>query len=242
MKEKKATTKKSGFRIFTMGLVAGAVGGALLGRKLTQGKRMPYLALWQKELEADFGEVKAATMAARIQSHYDELFSSRPRITKQALRWHLELNILPGLALYKVLREEKEDKDAALETFEALVKKSVVPLREVVATLNRIKDPFGGFRQAARWVMRLAFPSEGWTTEPVEDSESCLAFNIKKCFYLDMFNFYKAPELTATYCNMDDYMYETLPESISWQRKGTMGRGNDCCDFRWCRAKEASSE
>jgi hypothetical protein len=51
-----------------------------------------------------------------------------------------------------------------------------------------------------------------------------------------MFTAYGAPELTPLYCQGDDSLFEGLPASITWERTKTLGRVDDCCDFRWCRA------
>ena len=44
-----------------------------------------------------------------------------------------------------------------------------------------------------------------------------------------------APELTAHLCAIDDLLYGDL-RGISWERTKTLGRGDDRCDFRFCRA------
>ena len=45
-----------------------------------------------------------------------------------------------------------------------------------------------------------------------------------------------APELTAHLCAIDDLLYGDLP-GISWERTKTLGRGDDRCDFRFCRVR-----
>lgn len=37
-------------------------------------------------------------------------------------------------------------------------------------------------------------------------------------------------ELTSTFCLSDDYVYGNMCD-IAFERKGTIGRGNDRCDF-----------
>ena len=94
---------------FRLGLVAGILGGVVLGRKLVTSRRMPGLSAWQRALAEKRGEAEAAMLAARVQARYDELCAQRPHFANIALRAHLEGNILPGLALYQVLREERDD-------------------------------------------------------------------------------------------------------------------------------------
>ena len=54
-----------------------------------------------------------------------------------------------------------------------------------------------------------------------------------RCFYV--LSSYGAEELTALYCQTDDLPYEALPPTITWQRTGPLGRGDECCAFRWTR-------
>ncbi|MGA9349224.1 MAG: L-2-amino-thiazoline-4-carboxylic acid hydrolase [Anaerolineae bacterium] len=119
---------------------------------------------------------------------------------------------------------------------ETLFRAAFAGLRGLMPLLGRLPDPFALFRQAAHCVLRFGFPPQGWEMEWVEDSGQWLAFNVRRCFYLDVFTAYGAPELTALYCKIDDLMYEALPSSITWERTKTLGRGDDLCDFRWCRA------
>jgi hypothetical protein len=56
-----------------------------------------------------------------------------------------------------------------------------------------------------------------------------------RCFCLSVLSSYGAEELTALYCQTDDPLYEVLPPAITWQRTRTLGRGDECCDFRWQR-------
>lgn len=197
---------------------------------------MPHLNVWQRVLAEKRGEVEAALLAARAQARYDELYARRPRFAHRALRSHLEQNILPGLALYQTLREEDDDQEAILAEMETLFEAAFARLRKLMPLLGRTLDPFAVFRKAAHWVLRFGFPPQGWEMEWVEDSDRCLAFNVRHCIYLDVLTAYGVPELTALYCKTDDWLSEALPSSITWERTKTLGRGDDRCDFRWCRA------
>lgn len=225
---------------FWLGLAAGALGGLIVGRRLASPGRMPYLSTWQSMLAQKRGQIEAAILAARAQARYDDLYARRPHFSHRALRLHLERNILPGLALYQTLREENDDQDAVLAEVETLFGAVFGQLRKLMPLLGRLSDPFDGFRKVAHWVIRLGFPPEGWEMEPVEDSDRCFAYDVHRCFYLDVLTAYGAPELTTLYCKMDDLMYEALPPTITWKRTKTLGRGDDRCDFRWCQVRETA--
>lgn len=212
--------------------------GTAIGTSIAMSRRMPNLKTWQRALIEKHGEVQGAILAARVQARYEELYHERPRFTHPALRWHLEQNLLPGLALYQALREEHNERDAALsETGLLLALGSTSRALNLLMKMRKyLPLPFALFRQIVR-VSLLAYPQQGWDIERREDSENNFAFNIHRCFYLDILTAYGAPELTAMFCQLDDLAYATLSPSIRWERTKTLGRGDDCCDFRWSRGE-----
>jgi hypothetical protein len=85
--------------------------------------------------------------------------------------------------------------------------------------------------------MRSSFPPQGWDTEWVEVSSQAVAFNLHRCFYVDVLTEYGAAELTPFYCRLDDLIYEDVSPHVRWDRTKTLGRGDDCCDFRFTRVR-----
>ena len=224
-------------RVFLAGLAAGAISGLVVGRRLaTRPRRMSYLDVGQQVLAETRGEVKAALLAARVQARYDELHAHRLRFHHPALRRHLEEGVLPGLALYQTLREENEDQEAVLAEIDRILAMAVERSgrRKLVQAIGRLPDPFAILRIANRWAMKRVYPPEGWRFEWVEDSDQCIAYDAHECFYLNMLTAYGAPELLAHLCAVDDLLFGDLP-GISWERTKTLGRGDDRCDFRFCR-------
>lgn len=224
-------------RAFLAGLVAGAVGGLVVGQSLAgRPCRMPHLVVSQRVLAETRGEVQAALLAVRVQARFDELYARRPRFHLPALRHHLEASILPGLALYQTLREENDDQEAVMaeidRLFAAWVEHS--DQRKLVQIMEHLPDPLTILRIANRLVLKASFPPEGWRIEWVEDSDRCIAYDIHECFYLNVLTAYGAPELTAHFCRGDDLLYGNLP-GIAWERTKTLGRGDNRCDFRFCR-------
>lgn len=98
--------------------------------------------------------------------------------------------------------------------------------------LRYIPDAFDAFRWATLLDIRLRFPRERGQTEMVENSARCLAFNVHRCVFLDALAEYGARELTQVFCKSDDIIYAALPPTMRWERTKTLGRGDDCCNFR----------
>ncbi len=226
------------------GLAMGtAIGTSIaLTQRMARHHRMPNLKVWQRALIEKHGEVQGAILAARIQTRYEAFYNERPHFTHPALRWHLEQNLLPGLALYRVLREESNDRDAVLAETGSLLAIGATPraLHRSTRALAHLPRPFAIFRQMLK-ISLLAYPRQGWEIERGEQSKSSFSFTVSCCFYLDVLSAYGAPELTPLYCQLDDLAYADLSPAIRWERTKTLGRGGDCCDFRWSRGESTQA-
>ena len=47
---------------------------------------------------------------------------------------------------------------------------------------------------------------------------------------------YGAPELTASFCRIDDLVYGNMSPQLEWRPTQTIGRGAAYCDFCFARA------
>ncbi len=218
---------------FSLGLAL----GALLTYQLTvlqkkSAGRIAQVTAWEHALAERFGVHKAALTAAKVQARYADLFDGRPHFANYALRMHLESHILPGIALYQVLREEVKDSAEALaivdQCFSAHVQAS--SMARQTRLVDRLPGGFALLRLANRLVLRTEFPKQGWQIEWVEDSPKRIAYNITGCFYLTVLESYGVPELTAHFCALDDQLYGSL-KTIAWERTETLGRGDLRCNF-----------
>jgi len=228
------TTHRHDFLLLAGGLLSGLVIGTLLSQRHDRARRMPDLPKFQQALSEERSVVETAFLAGQAQFRYAKLLEERPRFANAALRSHLEDNILLGLALYQTLLAAHGSQDAALAEMEQLLVRTQTTGGKIMRALGHLPAPFQFFRRATRWVTRFGFPSEGWEITWREDNPHCIAFDITRCFYLEMLTAYDAPELTPLYCQLDDWMYGQLPAPITWLRTTTLARGGDRCDFRWC--------
>jgi len=183
-------------------------------------------------MTADRGPDDAARLLARAEDRYREIHARRPVLPRWALRMHLELNLLPGLAVYQALRDDGLPAgDARDEVARLLARVRAGTLRSGIPA-RRGRGAFTAFRWATRVVTRALYPVEGWRVEWVEDSPRRIAFNLHTCLYVDVLREYGAPELTPAFCALDDAIYDGVPY-IRWERTQTMGSGAPYCDFAW---------
>ena len=217
--------------------IASALGIAVVARQ--RREQTSAIRVWQKVLAGRYGDEKAGQLAAAVRQQTATLVSEAPMPANSALRWHLKENILPGLALYRVLLLEHDgDQQAALaEVDDAFRSWTLTKNRLLFAPLMITPAPFRLFKLAFAQKMKQ-FPAEGWDITYVENNDDQVAFNITRCFYLNTLTAYEAPELTASFCKNDDVMAELLPPSIRFIRPHTLGRGDAVCDFQYCRVEK----
>ncbi len=184
-------------------------------------------------LSAIIGEEKCGRVLAR----YRDLYASHDLPQNPFLKWHLTEGILPGLAFYQVLRESGESRENALATvdraFVSLFSDNVGKMKR----LGRLPFFYPFLRMFIKPAMR-PYPPEGWNVEWIRNDREAIRFDMKSCFYHDVLSRYGAPELTASFCRVDDLTYENMSPRVSWRRTMTIAGGDAVCDFCFARAKK----
>jgi hypothetical protein len=197
--------------------------------------RMPHSLIWQRRLSIIYDDQKANALIARAQVYYDDYCSQHSAEANRANRTALKTRVLPGLSIYKALLEKNDDQQKVLAEVDTLFRAVFFTRRmQGIRVLNHFSNPFPIVKPMLKMMTRNEYVPGA--QEVIEDSADCFALNVYRCFILDTLARHNAKELTALYCNTDDWLAEVLPK-ISWERTKTLGRGGDCCDFRWSRNK-----
>jgi hypothetical protein len=197
---------------------------------------MNTLETWQVALTALWDKERAERLIALAESRYASLKRDAPRPDHPRLGRHLDEFILPGLALYQELLATGKTVDESLDIVRASVAASAEPERRRMAAVSRVPLFFLVWRLGVRGHMNRNFPPAGWETEWVELSSTRIAFNTRRCFYLDTLSRRHAPELTRVFCDYDDVVFNSLSPRIRWRRTQTLARGGELCDFCFERA------
>jgi hypothetical protein len=227
------------YALFSLGIASGL---GIVWLIQQQRKEANYLRIWRKVLSNIHGAEKAQKLTDQVLQEHTTLVTESSMPDNPILRWHLKENILPGLALYRVLLQEYEgDKQAALVEVDAAMRaQTLIKSRRMLAPTMIFPAPFRLFKLVFPQVMKQ-YPAEGWDITYTEDSDEKVAFDITRCFYFDMLAALGAPELTASFCKTDDVMAECFPPAIRFVRPHTLGRGDSLCDFQYYRADHPSN-
>jgi len=173
----------------------------------------------------------------QVIARYRDLYSNHDLPSNSNLQRHLIEGILPGLAFYQVLRERGESQESALamidQTFEKLFSDKLAKMKK----LGSLRFVYPFLRLYIKPAMRQ-YPSEGWRIDWIQNDKKAIRFNMKSCFYYDTLSRYGAPELTASFCQVDDLTYGNMSPYVKWQRSKTIGRGETYCDFCFLHVNE----
>jgi hypothetical protein len=196
---------------------------------------MPYASKWLQILTEIYGLSRSKKLILKAQAHYEMFhihYSGRSYSNHRVI---LNTRILPGLSIYTALCDENDNQDKVLDEVESLFKRTFFTNRlQGIQLLNYLPNPFLIIKPVLKLMTAKEY-SPG-SQEIIIDDPDCFAFNVYRCFIFDVLTSHNAQKLTLIYCKTDDWLAQALPK-ISWQRTKTLGSGNDCCDFRWCRIK-----
>lgn len=146
-------------------------------------------------------------------------------------QFHLESQILPGIAAYETLQTVMP-KDEALQTVHGYVAEHAWTMRKTI--LKLLKVP-GLYHLPPVLFSKLTpkFYGEtaGFAATEYQTSGGVWRIDMTKCPYHDTCVEHGCPELCPCFCDSDDIAYDDLHPKLVWHRTKTLGRGNECCDF-----------
>lgn len=197
--------------------------------------RMPYAGQWQRILTEFYDESTPKRLVSKARGYYEEFRLQYSSSSYSKQRAVLNSRILPGLSIYKALCDEDHDREKILGEVEVLFRRTFFTVQfQGLRLLKYLPDPFPIIKPALK--LMTADEYMPGSQEIITDNADCYAITIYRCFIFDVLASHNAQEMTAIYCKTDDWLAEALPR-VGWERTKTIGRGDDCCDFRWCRIK-----
>lgn len=142
----------------------------------------------------------------------------------------LSTTILPRIALYQILCEDEKCSDRAINIIERYICESgAVPSHETYVKLQKVPCFYGIFKKG----MIYTVANKGlWQSKLAPKEKGSFGIDITKCLWHDSCKEYGCPEICKFFCECDDIIYAGL-RKMEFKRTKTLGRGGDCCDFRF---------
>ena len=192
-------------------------------------KRNYIVAAFQKTAAERFPQ-QAEALNWALEKRLAELREENAGATPEE-KFHLESQILPGIAAYEVLQTVLPPEEA-LATFHGYVEERAWKLRKGIRGLMRIP---GLWRRVpglfAKGTRKYFGSAAGFAAVELEVTQSVWRIDMTKCPYHDACVRYGCPELCSCFCDSDDITYGSLHPRLLWQRTETLGRDGSRCDF-----------
>lgn len=189
----------------------------------------------KSRLSQAYAEIEEGELRAEIVRRYAQL-RGEADLSNAMLAKHLLRSILPAAAIYGQLLERGRDGAEALARIRASVMKSDAPMRGFLSRAGRLPGFYRLFRRMCVAGTKTAFGPAGWVFEWKRRDDAVLAWNCRRCFYVEAFARLRLPELTEIFCASDDFIYGAIP-GLRWARTKTLGRGDALCNFCFIREK-----
>lgn len=186
---------------------------------------------FKRILMKDYGRQVGMDLYATFDDNYENLFSNRTPIENKALRRHQDYVILPGIALYDAFGTNEATMASPLTAMDIFYEHYYYNSKIMYQLLGRLPFYFNLLKGMAKKQMTVTYPSCGFNTTWLHNSNERIEFHVDKCFYYSTLKSYNRSELTACYCTVDDYLYKNMSKKISWDRNKTLGRGDNLCNF-----------
>ncbi len=181
-----------------------------------------------------FGKLKGDEIYAKQQIRLEELLAKSIGKTKNQMKT-LRVTIMPRIALYQVLQEEKIPKEEAYD----IVKTYMVD----VVSANMVKKfkkldriPFL-YSLLKKNIKNNLLNSGNWEATLVSENKNSFAMDVHKCLWYDATVENNCPELCRAFCECDDILFDAFSK-VEFYREGSLGMGSDKCDFKFTKAKK----
>ena len=181
-----------------------------------------------REIGKSFGdeaEGKVREGALDLVREYTE--SHDPLPEEKAI--HVEDNIVPTACIYKALKDQV---GTAAITFMRRVKNSSSEEsgRNLDSRLREIgKEEF--FSWWVEYCKSVYGEKNGFVSVHYPADKNGASLDVLKCPYKEYLAELGCPELITAFCDSDNYSYGCLT-GVRFMRRGTLGYGDDKCDFR----------
>ena len=189
-----------------------------------------YLTVNFRQTVAQRFPVRADELNAAFEARLQALRAENAGASKEK-QWHLEHQILPGIAAYETLQMAMP-KEEALQTVHAYVEQKARREKEAYLKLMRIPGLYrcvpGIF---SKWTPKLFGVTAGFAATDIQTTGGVWRIDMTKCPYHDACVQYGCPELCHCFCDSDDITYDGMHPKLYWHRTKTLGRGGNCCDF-----------
>lgn len=180
-----------------------------------------------------YGDDLGKSIFEKGESYFKKFIDEANYRGSDTIKDHMKNNIFPVLAYYMALLDSGISQEEAYENTLEQTQRYAQINKENNKKFGKTPGAFFLFRMAVKKVMAKNFPVEGWETEWIRCDHHEVHFNLKRCVYYEVVSHYNHPELCTVFCKNDTTAFNGYLPKIRFERSGTIGMGNELCDFHF---------
>lgn len=173
-------------------------------------------------------QVKIEKKARILFADYMKAEAGKPR----AVTMHTVEKIYPCIAFYKAASEYTNASEQAYTIVEEFFGRECTVTAKKLHKLCRVPFVYKFIPCIMAGIIHRYFGTQsGFEMLTYDTKWNVCHIDMIKCPYFSACSEHGCSELTTVFCNADDIAYGDMHAMLSWDRKKTLGRGDDCCDF-----------
>lgn len=180
-----------------------------------------------------FGADLGSSICRAAESIMARMISEADYMGSEYIRWHMDTNMLPSIAIYLAFKNSKETANNAYGYADEVLQISRLQNRKRNEAVEKLPFGYHAFKLFCRSRVQKEYPKQGWDMEWLRYDNKEIHFNMKSCIYLDTTKKYNCPEMCPLFCANDDVILSGYKPAIVFERSGTLALGQGICDFHF---------
>jgi hypothetical protein len=180
-----------------------------------------------------YGNEKGLHIYEKAEENFQKMLEEADYRNSDMIKWHMTNYIFPILAYYMSLLDAGFISDDAYANTLEVTQKQAMAWRDKYKVFGKIPFLYPLFKIGCKKVMNKEYPVEGWETDWIRYDKEEVSFNMKRCVYFEVTSQYGHAELCTIFCKNDTTTFSAFAPKVIFERSGTLGMGNECCDFHF---------
>ena len=181
-------------------------------------------------IESLVGKEKTQEVMHHVYKRYEELLlenKDEPSIMDQ----HTKARIYPAIAIFESLLQAGCSRDEAAKVIYDFFDIFAAKGAKMLQTILKVPGLYKKVPSLALKMIHKSFNEAAGFKAIQHDIKDGMHLDMVVCPYHEICKKYHCSEITKAFCHSDDIAYGNMHPKLSWDRRKTLGRGDDCCDF-----------
>lgn len=162
---------------------------------------------------------------------YDELLFENKDEPK-VMDAHTKARIYPAISVFEALVKEGFSRKEASDIIYQFYDVSAAKGAKFLQGLLKLPGLYKKVPKFASSMVKKGFgENAGFRFKEYATPKNEMHIDMLVCPYHEICKKYACPEIVKAFCHSDDVAYGHMHPKLSWERSGTLGRGDQLCDF-----------